>query len=497
MSHKKEQKKDNDPLSCVIVADSYDARFAPLLATVGLWCLQTICNVPLIYYTLSWIMRTEIRKVLLVVSKKNSDLLKKVERERRIENKNNVMTLIFSDLKTAENAVIGIETSSKKLRIYHRKEDPAQLDIDKFSSHCLGFSALSGNVYVAVSEQEFGRLLPAGSVPKRAFNTTFGLRCKIDDTVTTNCATIGNDTHIGPNSLLVNCIIGEKCVIGADCRIVDAVLGNGVHIPDGTNLQKQSVISSEVFYPPDFDIPPNSVVCAEPPNEDFEEMIKYKLVEGCVWLSYIFQYKYGCSLYLGDDLFVDDLNSESVHIWSFANGGSFWCLNERCDSGNGSMSEENDIENGTESEGGDPAELNATAQFYEEVAESMERIQGFTFSNQQMHNLILEINSSKLAYNISMEDVAKYVFFAFLGLPGNDSWIKLKEDDFERLSCELPSIVTFENFDKNIVHYRRLKERAGLTICKEMLDVFIARELSKVVLNLFSKREQIHTEADL
>lgn len=41
------------------------------------------------------------------------------------------MTLIYSDLKTAKNAVIGIEASSKKLRIYHRKEDPAQLDIDK------------------------------------------------------------------------------------------------------------------------------------------------------------------------------------------------------------------------------------------------------------------------------------------------------------------------------------------------------------------------------
>lgn len=38
----------------------------------------------------------------------------------------------------------------------------------------------------------------------------------------------------------------------------------------------------------------------------------------------------------------------------------------------------------TVSEGGEPLEMDATSQFYEEVVESMERIQGFTFSNQQV-----------------------------------------------------------------------------------------------------------------
>uniref|UniRef100_A0A0K0DJ22 Translation initiation factor eIF2B subunit epsilon n=1 Tax=Angiostrongylus cantonensis TaxID=6313 RepID=A0A0K0DJ22_ANGCA len=356
MSYKKEQKKDNEPLTCVIVADSYDARFAPLLTT----CLQTICNVPLIYYTLSWIMRTEIRKVLLVVSEKNSDLLKKVERSwshcfesfsvisckdansvgdalreldsrglltgdflllsnpatftsatlqaqiaafrcRRIENKNNVMTLIYSDLKTAKNAVIGIEASKAK---FARKPDFISNTVIRRDILDSGVALCSLNIAAQFSD-----------------NFDFQHRDDVIRDILVNEEILLQNIHVeildpfeaaffpnflvhlmrcysGPNSLLVNCIIGEKCVIGADCRIVDAVLGNGIRIPDGTNLQKQSIISSEVCH-------------------------------------------------------------ESLII--------------------------------------------------------------------MMHNLILEINSSKLAYNISMEDVAKYVFFAFLCLPGNDSWIKLKE----------------------------------------------------------------------
>ncbi|EYC41069.1 hypothetical protein Y032_0583g299 [Ancylostoma ceylanicum] len=552
MPPKREQKKDNEPLTGVIVVDSYDPRFAPLSATVGPWCLQPICNIPIIDFTLSWIMRTEVQKVMLVVSEKNAPYMEKVERrwkpcfeslnliccknamsvgdalreldtrglltgdfllvsnpatftsstlqtqiaayrERRNENKNNVMTVIYSDLKTPRNAVVGIEKSTKKLKIYHKQEDPTQLDIDKphflgdavirrdivdsgiaicslnisaqfsdnfdfqhrddvireilvneeillqnihveilppseaalsiidyysllvisnllmerwfyplvpdrmTSDDCCGFNSLPGNVYIAVDEEDFGRLSPVGSVCKRAFNTTFGTKCDVHESAVISCSTVGRGSQIGADTTIVNCIIGENCVIGANCRLEDSVIGNGVRIPDQTQLPKHSIISAGVSYVAGLDVPPNCALCSSPPHEDFDETINCKSVK-------------------------------DIHVWTLANGGPFFTVNgRRADSGNGSLGDENENDLGTESEGSEPVELDATAQFYEEVVESMERIQGFTFSNQQMHNLILEINSSKLAYNISMEDVAKYVFSAFLGLPGNETWSGLKE----------------------------------------------------------------------
>ncbi|KAK5967077.1 Translation initiation factor eIF-2B subunit epsilon, partial [Trichostrongylus colubriformis] len=411
----------------------------PYLLFQGLF---PICGIPLINFTLSWIARTEVQKLLLVVSEQNVPSLAEVERnwkhcfeslsivsckdalnvgdalreldsrgllagdflllsnpatitsstlqaqiaafrERRAENKNNVMTLIYSDLKTAKNAVVAFDKSTKKMKAYHKQEDTGQLDIDKshfledavvrqdivdsgialcslnisaqfsdnfdfqhrddvireilvneeillqnihvevlssseaalcvtdYSSLLLisnlimerwfyplvldrmvsqenyKFNSLPRNVYVAVNEEDTRKLSPFRSASKQVLNVTLGFGCDIDDSVVMACAVIGNGTKIGCNTRISNCIIGENCVIGANCDIKESVLGENVRIPDGTVVQKQSVISANVTYSHNLNVPSNAAICSNTPHEDFEEIITCKEAKGNSLFSYV------------------------------------------------------------------------------------------------------------------------------------------------------------------------------------------------------------------
>ncbi|KJH50669.1 hypothetical protein DICVIV_03189 [Dictyocaulus viviparus] len=425
MSCKKEQRRDSE-LVGVVIADSYDARFAPLLSTIGPWArdflllsnpatftsatLQSqIAAFRRVHHFISDtvvrrdIMYSGIALCSLNISAQFSDNfdfqhLDDVIRDILVNEEILLQSIHVEVLSSFEAAFCVSDYDSLLLAsklIMERWFFPMVPD-RMASARCLGLSALSRNVYVSVSEQDFGKLVPVGNVSKRAFNSTFGVCCEVDGSAFIACSTIGSYTNIGSNTFVLNCIIGENCIIGADCRLEESILGSNVRIPNGTSLSKQSVVSSEVVYPPDLDVPLNSAICAKPPCEYYEDFIEDKVLKG-------------------------------IYIWTLTDGGSFWNSSERRDSRNGSTGEEDGMETSTESEEFDQVESDATSHFYEEVVESMERIQGLTFSDQQMHNLILEINSSKLAYNISMEDVAKYVFFAFLGLPGNETWTKLKE----------------------------------------------------------------------
>ncbi|VDK71223.1 unnamed protein product [Anisakis simplex] len=59
---------DTAPLTAILVADSFDRRFAPIVdETSSLSCVR-LANVKVLDYTLEWLSRTEIRDVIVVVA---------------------------------------------------------------------------------------------------------------------------------------------------------------------------------------------------------------------------------------------------------------------------------------------------------------------------------------------------------------------------------------------------------------------------------------------
>ncbi|CAD6191483.1 unnamed protein product [Caenorhabditis auriculariae] len=532
---KKSVKKEETPLTAVLIADIFDQRFTPVLRQNESISLLPICNVPVVDFALSWLLRTEIEDILLVSSQRTAESLKDVEknwkpffqtfsvigcegarsvgdclreihnrellkgdfllisnpatvtsstlvreisnfRKRRAENVDNMMTLVYAASENRDKSVVGIQRETGKLLLYHAANNVRQLEVDKdhfyndvdirrdlldcglafctrlvatqFSDNfdfqqrddvvreilskedILGLNihvdvlnsneaALSATDYdsfltlsIMLVERWFYPITPdkAISTNRRTFFphvpimfTSKRLRRRLDvyhrklfpTAQNSTNSTIGETTSIGDNTLISRCIIGVGCKIGADCVIEDAVIGDNVVIPDGVVLKYEVLIGNDVKIPESEERPPLTAVCSTAVDEDeFEKIVSRPSPKF------------------------------DVHYWSLRNGKSFWRNGARLKSSEGSDNDDECNDSDLEESDAFSTGINdSTKQFYEEVLESMERI--LSMETQLMQNLILEINSSRLACNVSMDDAARNVFAAFLVLPGNDQLAQL------------------------------------------------------------------------
>ncbi|CAJ0959837.1 unnamed protein product, partial [Mesorhabditis belari] len=552
-----QKKEDDNTLTAVIVADHYETRFAPFLSNQGPWCLHRVCNVPIIDFTIDWILRTEINKIILLVSEKNLDYLKPTEvrwrtffeqflliscrdpasigdalreldlraiissdfllitnpatftnatlrrqvenfRARRKANRNNVMTLIYSRSSHPEKATIGVKKADGKLVLYHRADNPSRFDVDKnyflddvvirnnvtdtgiaicsvnvlvqFStnfdfrgrddaireilaneeilllnihvdvlneSECatqindyksyLTASALlmdrwlyplcpdnmfqpdeyvfvsnGQNMYYGVEKEKIGSLAGTQSKAILGSCSMVGASCKIEQAVKVVGSVVGDGTTIGLGTRIRNCIIGRNCRIGRGCLLENAIIGDSVTIPNGYQLEKYAILSSNLRMPAD---PLNRSVagyalCTFAPDED-DEGLDFDRVDG------------------------------GFYLWKLSSGYSMWSKEVKLGNGAEDVFSHADSvdENVLTDEESSPetAEAEPVAVFQEEIFDSMTRILELSFTPQLMNNLILEINSSKLANNISMEDVAKYAFKTFILLNACKTFIGFKE----------------------------------------------------------------------
>lgn len=140
----------------------------------------------------------------------------------------------------------------------------------------------------------------------------------IDETVT-----IGRGTTIGPGVILEgNTSIGEQCVIGQNCRIVDSTIGNGTEVQSSVILESR--VGSETKVGPFAYLRPKSVIGDHCKVGDFVEVKNSTMGDGAKasHLTYIGDSDVGKNVNLGCGVVFVNYDGTNKHR-SVVKDGSF------------------------------------------------------------------------------------------------------------------------------------------------------------------------------
>ncbi|CAH1225813.1 EIF2B5 [Branchiostoma lanceolatum] len=227
------------------------------------------------------------------------------------------------------------------------------------------------------------------------------------DSVLEENVVIGPGTRIGSHTTISNSVIGQNCVIGdnvclkgvylwdnvtvgSGCSLTQCIVCSGVTIADRVVVEPSCVLASNVVVGPDVHLPAGTRVSLHPmqtpgAEDDFQEpteTVQHQTYQpdriGAEGKGYIWE---------GDD----DQDSLVAAMWGLRL--------EQEDSSSEESEESSEEEDNLDEENSPPDDIRI---FYTEVLDSMQRA---IEENINADNLILEINSSKYAYNISMQEL--------------------------------------------------------------------------------------------
>ncbi|XP_071844237.1 translation initiation factor eIF2B subunit epsilon-like [Apostichopus japonicus] len=260
-----------------------------------------------------------------------------------------------------------------------------------------------------------------------AKDVSLGRDCVLDEDVL-----VGSNTVIGDNTFISHSVIGSGCKIGSNVRLENAYLWDGVTVEDdcsvtfsilcnnvlvksGSTIQKGCILSFQVVVGPDIIIQHGTLLTSRPQSQvmnssdDFEETETSDLGnrdeihpnpavvgaegKGHVWLPQ--------EIFGEDEEEAEDLVGPPF--------GLNVSLDASCYDDSGDDSDEDSYISPSSSPPPDD-----TALFFFEVLESIQRTME---ENVKVDNLILEVNSSKHAYNISIQELNQLVMKAVLELP--------------------------------------------------------------------------------
>ncbi|KAI9558918.1 hypothetical protein GHT06_015707 [Daphnia sinensis] len=254
---------------------------------------------------------------------------------------------------------------------------------------------------------------------------------------------VGENSEIGEHTYVTQSVIGKRCKIGNNVRISNAyiwddviiedeccvevaLIADGVVLKKGVELGHGCVLGPGVKLAPSTKIAANTRLMASPPKSenDFEtsdeEEENVPVPVSADSIGYVYHRPV-----------EEDSDAESLvdELWGLE-------IEDETDSEEGDEDEldnDEDEDHEEDLEVGDlPEDMNARS-FYNEVLESLQR--GYE-EKIKGDNLVLEINSSKYAYNVTMKEVNMLVIKAMLSLPSvmtkkggsgtNDDWAALR-----------------------------------------------------------------------
>uniref|UniRef100_A0A8C2BD19 Translation initiation factor eIF2B subunit epsilon n=1 Tax=Cyprinus carpio TaxID=7962 RepID=A0A8C2BD19_CYPCA len=301
-------------------------------------------------------------------------------------------------------------------------------------------------------------------------NTVIGANCTISNTV------IGANCVIGDNVTLDRAYIWNRVHIANDVKVKQSVICDNVEVKHGVVLNEQCVLAYNVVVGPDITLQEGTVLSMHHPDEEDDEDEDEFLSDDDVGYSKDKTKQKGSLFnpaevgsegkgYRWKSSSLDDTEEDELAecIWGLA-------LNPDPESDS-----ESEVSEGSHDLGSHPAspELDDVKVFQNEVHGTLQR--GLD-ENISCDNLVLEINSLKYAYNISLKEVMQILIRVVLEFPFQQQGAQISTAQYS--SHLLPLLKKWAPVFKNYVK----RPQDQMDCLASMEEVFLERETHWAVL---------------
>ncbi|GFS69475.1 translation initiation factor eIF-2B subunit epsilon [Nephila pilipes] len=295
-------------------------------------------------------------------------------------------------------------------------------DMDDFVKGLIVNEELLGNsMYIHINNEGYGanisNLVMYDSVRQCQLqqNVVIGQGTKIGENVHISNSVIGKNCSIGKNVLITGSYLWDGVSVGDSCNLDTCLLADKVNVGNNVSIKPGCVLGPEVSIDDGIILPTLTRLQAEEVcdddsfgEEDFEFNKSNKSIDKNLVGANGHGYICNISEEEEDD---DDENTKITDVWGRP-FDSCKFLEDEDSSSSEILSVDEGASGESEVEGDDYDD--DISQFYREVLDSLHR--GYD-ERVQLENMILEINSSKHAYNISIKEVVSVLVKALLNLP--------------------------------------------------------------------------------